>query len=345
MPDHDVCRATFTGLLHRSRSESEVAVLLTAYVGHLEDTVATSQTYRVLPGLPAALERLEGDGLLIGITSGNVETAAHIKLARGGLNRWFTFGGYGSDSPDRGELTRIAIGRGGRVLGGVLDPAAVLVVGDTPRRGCRARSRGGLRGRRDRPLHRRPAHGGWCRARPDHSRTAPSPLTTGADHDHQPAAQPVCLAAARAASCGDPHRAPAGPLRGGPRSRGATAASRWSGCIADYSKHRVTDETLTLLVELAEESGLEAAHRRHVPRREDQRHREPRRAARRAACAARSEHRSWSTARTSCPRCTRSWTRWRPSPTGCAAASGTGTPATDPERRQHRHRRLATWGR
>ena len=112
MPDHDVCRATFEGLLGRAPSEAEIAVLMTAYLGHLDDTVAASESYRVLPGLPAALADLAADGLLLGITSGNVEAAAHIKLARGGLNRWFTFGGYGSDSPDRGELTRVAISRG-----------------------------------------------------------------------------------------------------------------------------------------------------------------------------------------------------------------------------------------
>jgi phosphoglycolate phosphatase-like HAD superfamily hydrolase len=133
MPDHDVCRATFIGLLGREPTESEIAGLITAYLGHLDDAVGASDGYRVLPGLPAALEILGATGILLGITSGNVEAAAHIKLARGQLNRWFSFGGYGSDSPDRGELTRIAIQRGGRILGAPLDPAAVLVVGDTPR--------------------------------------------------------------------------------------------------------------------------------------------------------------------------------------------------------------------
>jgi phosphoglycolate phosphatase-like HAD superfamily hydrolase len=56
-----------------------------------------------------------------------------VKLARGGLSRYFRFGGYGSDSPHRGELTRKAIERAGDILGAPVDPAAVLVVGDTPR--------------------------------------------------------------------------------------------------------------------------------------------------------------------------------------------------------------------
>jgi phosphoglycolate phosphatase-like HAD superfamily hydrolase len=69
---------------------------------------------------------------LLGITTGAVEAAAHIKLARANLNRFFSFGAYGSDSADRGDLTRKAIERAGEVLGSALDPQHVLVVGDTP---------------------------------------------------------------------------------------------------------------------------------------------------------------------------------------------------------------------
>ncbi|MCX5825524.1 MAG: hypothetical protein NTY86_19050 [Deltaproteobacteria bacterium] len=39
------------------------------------------------------------------------------------------------------------------------------------------------------------------------------------------------------------------------------------GIYFDYSKHRITDETLRLLLQLAGESGLRATHRCHVPRR------------------------------------------------------------------------------
>ncbi len=44
----------------------------------------------------------------------------------------FSFGGFGSDSGDRIELTRRAIERGSVLLGEPLDPRQVLVVGDTP---------------------------------------------------------------------------------------------------------------------------------------------------------------------------------------------------------------------
>src|SRR3954468_22068882 len=93
-----------------------------------------SEKYRVLDGAEELLKRLGRElGVLLGITSGSVEAAAHIKLSRAGFNRYFPFGGYGSDSGDRIELTKGALARGERLLGEPLDPKQVLVVGDTPK--------------------------------------------------------------------------------------------------------------------------------------------------------------------------------------------------------------------
>jgi phosphoglycolate phosphatase-like HAD superfamily hydrolase len=61
-----------------------------------------------------------------------VEAAAHIKLHRARLNRFFSFGGYGSDSSDRGELTKIALQRATLVYGEPVTAAQAIVVGDTP---------------------------------------------------------------------------------------------------------------------------------------------------------------------------------------------------------------------
>lgn len=88
--------------------------------------------YRVLPGATDLVAALVDRGIFVGITSGALEAAAHIKLARGQLNQYFSFGAFGSDSADRGELTRTAIRRGGVVMGSSLDPARVCIVGDTP---------------------------------------------------------------------------------------------------------------------------------------------------------------------------------------------------------------------
>lgn len=79
------------------------------------------------------LPSLTDAGILLGLVSGNVEVAARIKLGRGRLNRFFAVGGYGSDSADRGALTRTAIERCAVIHGHTAPPERVLVVGDTPR--------------------------------------------------------------------------------------------------------------------------------------------------------------------------------------------------------------------
>ena len=74
------------------------------------------------------------------------------------------------------------------------------------------------------------------------------------------------------------------------RERGERLAVEAAGLYLDYSKNRITDETLELLLQLAERVGVARAHRRHVPRRQDQRLGEARGASRRAARAARRIH-------------------------------------------------------
>jgi phosphoglycolate phosphatase-like HAD superfamily hydrolase len=132
MTDPEVARITFRGVMDREPSADELAQLMHQYLLVLPDEVARSPGYRVLPGVTDLLPRLIEAGMLVGITSGAVEAATHIKLARARLNQYFSFGGFGSDSNDRGELTRIALRRAGVVRGAPLEPARVCVVGDTP---------------------------------------------------------------------------------------------------------------------------------------------------------------------------------------------------------------------
>lgn len=133
MTDPDVGRLTFTEVIGREPTDREMAQLLAAYLDQLAIEVERSPGYRVMPGVEALLPRLTSAGVLLGIVSGALEAGAHIKLSRAGLNRYFCFGGYGSDTRDRGELTRLAIERAGHIHGHILDTTSVLVVGDTPR--------------------------------------------------------------------------------------------------------------------------------------------------------------------------------------------------------------------
>jgi phosphoglycolate phosphatase len=132
MTDPEVGRRTFAAVIGREPSPEELARVLLARQRHLPRAVAESSGYRVLPGVVMRLDELHRDGCLLGLTTGGTEAAAHIKLARGDLNHYFSFGGYGSDSPDRTELTRRGIERASTVLGQPVDPGTVRVVGDTP---------------------------------------------------------------------------------------------------------------------------------------------------------------------------------------------------------------------
>ena len=132
MTDPEVGRLTFKAVLGHDPTPEELARVMEVRNKYLPEAVAESEGYRVLDGVAELLPRLAREGYLLGLTTGGVETAAHIKLRRGDLDRWFTFGGYGSDSTDRTELTKVAVDRARTILGGELDPKRVLVVGDTP---------------------------------------------------------------------------------------------------------------------------------------------------------------------------------------------------------------------
>ena len=105
---------------------------ITAELLHLSDDIVVSEQYRVLPGAEQTLAALAEAGVMLGLVSGAMEGAARTKLVPANLNRFFIFGAYGSDSPDRAELTRLAIEKAAR-LHSRLTPSQVFVVGDTPR--------------------------------------------------------------------------------------------------------------------------------------------------------------------------------------------------------------------
>ena len=133
VPDPEVGRVVFEKAIGREPTEEEAEALMRRRLDHLPEEVESSPGFVVKDGVVELLERLIEDGIMLGLTTGNVEEAAHIKLARPNLNRYFAFGGYGSDSPDRTELTRMALERGEFVSGHTLDRDRTFACGDTPR--------------------------------------------------------------------------------------------------------------------------------------------------------------------------------------------------------------------
>jgi phosphoglycolate phosphatase-like HAD superfamily hydrolase len=133
MTDPEITEIVFEEVIGRKGSEEEHAAVVAKYLEYMPDAVAESEGYEVKPGIAEILPRLADEGIVQGLVTGNVEPAARIKLARGDLDRYFTFGGYGSDARDRVKVTEKAIERGGEAAGAPLDPAATIAVGDTPR--------------------------------------------------------------------------------------------------------------------------------------------------------------------------------------------------------------------
>ncbi len=109
--------------------------LLSSYLGFLEDEMSRARDrgrIRILPGVLDLLDGLSAQpDFALGLVTGNLEKGSRIKLGAAGLDRYFRFGGYGSDSEDRTELTRIGIQRG--ALAVAPEPVeGAFVIGDTP---------------------------------------------------------------------------------------------------------------------------------------------------------------------------------------------------------------------
>ena len=116
-----------------SPSSGEIDTVLEAYLSFLKDEVHLSATYRVLPGIVSLLNHLVvHDDAALGLATGNIEMGGRVKLERGDLNRYFKFGGFGSDSEDRTELVRAAARRATDKNGTLFTPSNIFVIGDTP---------------------------------------------------------------------------------------------------------------------------------------------------------------------------------------------------------------------
>ncbi len=114
-------------------TEALIAAVLERYVEHLAAALEQATTFRVLPGARAAVLRSRDERSAVGLGTGNVRAGATMKLARGGLDDLFAFGGFGCDAELRAEVLRRGWERGAEALGVAASSCEVLVVGDTPR--------------------------------------------------------------------------------------------------------------------------------------------------------------------------------------------------------------------
>lgn len=127
-----------------SHFEERERALQEAYLTALEDELSRpNPRRRVLPGVKETLEALAPlDRTHVGLLTGNVERGARLKLGHFDLNRFFPFGGFASDHPERAEIARIAREKAEAETGVAFASERVLVVGDTELDVACARSQG-----------------------------------------------------------------------------------------------------------------------------------------------------------------------------------------------------------
>ena len=84
------------------------------------------------PGAAELLDRLAAQsGVTLGLLTGNLERGARMKLEPPGFNRYFPFGAFGSDSPDRYRLPAIALERAYAFSGRRFSGKSIVIVGDS----------------------------------------------------------------------------------------------------------------------------------------------------------------------------------------------------------------------
>jgi phosphoglycolate phosphatase len=118
-----------------------------AYARHLQARFESDPTAQLLPGVKALLDRVcRIDDLTPGLLTGNYPETGRLKLVTAGLDPAIFFVcAWGDDAPVRRDLPAIAMRRFEEATGRRIEPAEVIVIGDTPHdidcahaNGCRA---------------------------------------------------------------------------------------------------------------------------------------------------------------------------------------------------------------
>jgi phosphoglycolate phosphatase len=87
----------------------------------------------VLPGVVSLLDTLADlDAFTVGLLTGNYIVSARLKLERFDLWRYFSFGAFGGDAPERERLVEVAVERARAAGMSDVRPSDVVIVGDTP---------------------------------------------------------------------------------------------------------------------------------------------------------------------------------------------------------------------
>jgi phosphoglycolate phosphatase len=129
--DPQIVRELVAETVGPERFEEGLTRALEAYLEELARRL-TPELVVPKPGVAQLLERLSVEAnVTLALLTGNLERGARLKLDPPDFNRYFPFGAFGSDSPDRYRLPTIALERARAHTGQVFSGKSVVIVGDS----------------------------------------------------------------------------------------------------------------------------------------------------------------------------------------------------------------------
>ena len=112
--------------------ENLIDKILNLYLSFLKEEVKNSPNYKILPGISKTVSFFSNHpDVYLGLATGNIKKGAEIKLSKGNLFHYFSFGGFGCDAEIRSEIVRKAINRGKEMASYHFSNDDVFVIGDT----------------------------------------------------------------------------------------------------------------------------------------------------------------------------------------------------------------------
>lgn len=113
-------------------TREEIARMIQSLESHYFEYFDKKVTYEYMPGAKELLQRLADDEYLMGVLTGNVEKVGWAKLRQMELDRYVSFGVFGSAARKRSELSEQAKVRVKEFFPGNTTPQLV-VIGDSPK--------------------------------------------------------------------------------------------------------------------------------------------------------------------------------------------------------------------
>ncbi|MBW3670967.1 MAG: haloacid dehalogenase-like hydrolase [Acidobacteria bacterium] len=117
--------------LSENEVEEGLERLWVHYLNGLKERIDRSSV-RLMPGVETLLEALSArEDVVLALLTGNIEPGARTKLSPFGLNRFFPFGAFGSDSRFRNELPPVALSRAREHGHDCFSSEDLVVIGDS----------------------------------------------------------------------------------------------------------------------------------------------------------------------------------------------------------------------